>query len=222
MRVTGGRLLRGVLAATALGWAAIGLLLALMIVLPSPKIQILMDIPTILLWLLAVLVEGYSLLLAAYTEGDPRLPPSCGVRDTSVAAVAAFYPPTDLTRYYQTQWPWWKPNLPGIGAIRDFVGGTLESIPDRYRLASPTYHVDPGDPPTFLTHGGEDQWVPPEQSELLANRLEEAGVPHRFIELPGVNHGFEAPWGSWDQQIVRHELEGFLEQRLGRQGPKTR
>ena len=38
---------------------------------------------------------GQRVLLAAYTEGDPRLPPSCGVRDTGVEAVAAFYSLTD-------------------------------------------------------------------------------------------------------------------------------
>lgn len=37
---------------------------------------------------------GYPTLLAAYTEGDPRLPPSCDVSDTGVEAVAAFYSST--------------------------------------------------------------------------------------------------------------------------------
>src|SRR5512144_1294774 len=131
---------------------------------------------------------GLYALLAAYTEGDPRLPPSCDVPDTGVQAVAAFYPPTDLMRLEETQWPWWRPNLlPG--------GGPPD--PERYRrLASPTSHVAPGGPPTFLTHGGADQWVPSEQSEPLANRLEEAGVPRRFIELPGARHGFDAVWGG--------------------------
>lgn len=49
---------------------------------------------------------------------------------------------------------------------------------------------------------------------LLADRLEEAGVPHRLVELPWARHGFDGAWGSWDAQIVRHELGEFLEQRL--------
>jgi acetyl esterase len=156
---------------------------------------------------------GHFALLAAYTEGDPRLPPSCDVPDSGVAAVAAFYPGTDFTRPDETQSPWWRPSLGS--SVRDSTGGAADYVAegDR-RLASPTSHVDPKDPPTFLTHGGLDQWSPPEQSVLLADRLEQAGVPHRLIELPGARHGFDGAWGSWDTQIVRHELGEFLEQRL--------
>jgi acetyl esterase/lipase len=71
--------------------------------------------------------------------------------------------------------------------------------------------VDRGDPPTFLAHGSEDQWVPPEQSEVLADRLEQAGVPHRLIDVPGANHGFDVVWGGWGTQVVRDQLEAFLE-----------
>jgi acetyl esterase len=156
---------------------------------------------------------GLFALLAAYTEGDPRLPPSCDVPDTGVEAVAAFYAPTDFTRLDETQGPWWRPNLGS--SVRDSTGGAPDFVAegDR-RLASPISHVDPRDPPTFLTHGGQDQWSPPEQSQLLANRLEEAGVPHRLIELPWARHGFDGAWGSWDAQIVRHELKEFLENEL--------
>jgi acetyl esterase len=156
---------------------------------------------------------GLFALLAAYTEGDPRLPPSCDVPDTGVEAVAAFYAPTDFTRLDETQGPWWRPNLGS--SVRESTGGAPDFVAegDR-RLASPISHVDPRDPPTFLTHGGQDQWSPPEQSQLLANRLEEAGVPHRLIELPWARHGFDGAWGSWDAQIVRHELKEFLENEL--------
>jgi acetyl esterase/lipase len=155
---------------------------------------------------------GLFALLAAYTEGDPRLPPSCDVPDGGVEAVAAFYAPTDL-RLDETQGPWWRPNLGS--SVRDSTGGAPDFVAegDR-RLASPTSHVDPGSPPTFLTHGGLDQFVSPEQSVLLADRLDEAGVPSRLVELPWARHGFDGAWGSWDAQIVRHELGEFLEQRL--------
>lgn len=155
---------------------------------------------------------GHVALLAAYTEGDPRLPPSCDGPDTGVEAVAAFCPPTDLMRLDETQWPWWRPSL--ASSVKDSTGTDVDYVAagDR-RLASPISHLDPGDPPTFLVHGSQDQISPSEQSMLLANRLE-AGVPHRLIELPGARHGFDGAWGGWDSQIVRHELEGFLEHPL--------
>ena len=62
--VTGRTLLQGALAATALGWAAVGLVLALMSVLPTPNLGLLG--PNLVLDLLAMFVHGYSLWLAAF------------------------------------------------------------------------------------------------------------------------------------------------------------
>jgi acetyl esterase/lipase len=164
---------------------------------------------------------GHFALLAAYTAGDPRLAPSCDVPDTRVEAVAAFYPGTDFTRPDEMQPPWWRPNLGG--SVRDSTGTDVDYVAegDR-RLASPVSHVGPGDPPTFLAHGGQDQWSPPEHSELLANRLAEADVPHRLLRLPGARHAFDVAWGSWNQQILRHELGEFLEHRLDGRDPDAR
>ncbi len=157
---------------------------------------------------------GWFALLAAYTAGDRRLPPSCDVPDTGVGAVAAFYAPTDFTRLDDTPGPWWRPNLGS--SVKDPTGGASDFVARAdTRLASPTSHLDRGDPPTFLTHGSQDQWSPPEQSVLLANRLEQAGVRHRFVELPGARHGFDGAWGGWNAQIVRRELEQFLEPPAG-------
>jgi hypothetical protein len=53
-----------------------------------------------------------------------------------------------------------------------------------------------------------------EQSELLANRLEKAGVPHRFIKLPWARHPSTPPGAAGGSQTVRHELGEFLEKEL--------
>jgi acetyl esterase/lipase len=156
---------------------------------------------------------GHLSLLAAYTQGNPRLPPSCETGDTSVAAVVGFYSPTDLTPLC--------PDVDDECALQPFTGATPATNPDRYRLVSPISHVDSSDPPTFLVQGGRDSFTPPGQSPLLARRLEEAGVEHRLLELPYAQHGFDLSWGGWGSQITRPELERFLEQHLGRQSPKT-
>lgn len=151
---------------------------------------------------------GLAALLTAYTDGDPQLPPSCDVQDTGVEAVAAFYAATDQAGLDEWQPPWWRPSLGDPG------GESTASEEEPFLFTSPTSHVDPADPPTFLTQGGADQVTPPEQAELLANRLEDEGVPHRLVRLPGARHGFDGPWGGWDTQIVRHELRQFLENEL--------
>lgn len=92
-----------------------------------------------------------------------------------MTAVVAFHAPTDLSRLASMGY------LPGID---EFVGGTLGAVPGRYRELSPGSQVAPGDPPTSLVYGGDDQTVPPGQSRLLGERLRQAGVPHRLVELP--------------------------------------
>ncbi len=147
---------------------------------------------------------GHLALLTAYTEGAFALPPGCQVRKeqgTVVAAVAAFYPPTDLARLS---------SLDYLGGMDRFLGGTRGVFPERYRLSSPVARVDSGDPPTFLVHGGDDEIVPSGESELLAGRLREASVSHRLVELPWANHTFDFLWGGWGSQITRFALDEFL------------
>lgn len=161
---------------------------------------------------------GHLALLAAYSEGDDRLPSSCGTGDAGVAAVAAFYPPTDLRRLYEMEWPWSSPNVVGLESTTRFLGGTPGAVPGRYRISSPTNHVRPGAPPTFLVHGAADRVVPAEQSRLLAGRLQEAGAPYRYLELPWANHSFDhasdLSWGGSGAQITRSALGEFLERHL--------
>ncbi len=151
---------------------------------------------------------GHLALLAAYTEGRVAPTPGCAARsvqDTGVAAVAAFYPPTDLVRLSSMGY---------LGGMDRFLGGSRGEFPERYRLLSPIYRVDADDPPTFLAYAGDDQIVPPGESELLGERLQEAGVPHNLVELPWANHTFDFLWGGWSSQITRSSLKAFLESRL--------
>jgi hypothetical protein len=79
---TGRRFARSVLTTTALGWAALGL----MIVLPTLVVQFPLSLARDLL---AVLVEGYSLLLAAFAVlgiGLAALARRAGFRMTSLVA----------------------------------------------------------------------------------------------------------------------------------------
>jgi acetyl esterase/lipase len=151
---------------------------------------------------------GQLALLTAYTGGRAATAPGCAARDntdTGVAAVVAFYPPTDLQRLSSMGY---------LGGMDGFLGGPPGSVPGRYRNLSPVSHVDPGDPPTLLVHGGDDRTVPPGQSELLGERLREAGVPHRLVGLPWANHTFDFLWGGWSSQIARYSLKNFLKSHL--------
>ncbi len=57
--------------------------------------------------------------------------------------------------------------------------------------ASPVTHVTPWAPPFLVQHGTADWVVPFDQSELLAARLREAGVPVELEAVHGAGHIFD-------------------------------
>lgn len=56
-------------------------------------------------------------------------------------------------------------------------------------LTSVEQQVDEDYPRTFLWCGTADSVVSPENSRMLAARLEDKGVEYRMVEYPGVEHG---------------------------------
>ena len=220
----GRRKTKWVAVAAALSWAVLGLLCAQVLALPHPFLpppsfaELLGRIPATTRpdRFIIMLFKETSLLLTAYEEKRGATAPGCAARDvqdTGVAAVVAFYSPTDLVRLSSMGY---------LGGMDGFVGGSLGTVPERYLHLSPVSHVDPGDPPTFLAHGGDDRTVPPGQSELLGVRLREAGVPHRLVELPWANHTFDFLWGGWGSQITRYSLKAFLDSNLKPRRSKRR
>jgi acetyl esterase/lipase len=71
--------------------------------------------------------------------------------------------------------------------------------------ASPTTHVRPDSPPFLFVHGDADWLVPIKQSELLAERLAEAGVATDLIRVPGAGHIFDG--ASNIDELVRRSVD---------------
>ncbi|WP_371527406.1 alpha/beta hydrolase [Streptomyces sp. NBC_01283] len=148
---------------------------------------------------------GNLALAAAYTEGDDRVPASCAVRDSSVAGVISLYGPTDMGRLIAGT------ALRGDPMIPRLMGGSAKAVPARYLLGSPAKLVRTDVPPTLLLHGSADRAVPVAQARELARRLEAAGAPATYVELPWADHCFDVNWGGWGSQIARSAISRFLD-----------
>lgn len=136
-------------------------------------------------------------LLAAYRAGRDTVPDGCG-RPATVRGVISLYGPTDLARDYRV--PSDPDLINGSAAIADFLGGTPDSAPALYALATPQRSVDRAVPPTLLIHGLADQIVKPFNSEALAAVLSQQGNAVALVELPWSGHGFDAvSWGLGGQ-----------------------
>jgi acetyl esterase/lipase len=156
---------------------------------------------------------GHLVLMAAYTAAESDLPASCQTQtktaDSSVDAVIALYPPTDLA------WAYAHPgNLHAADSpkkLRAFLGDSPDREPDRYRALSPTERVTAAAPRTLLVQGGRDQFVPPEQMDRLAARLVTLGVPHDTLLVPWAQHAFDFVPGSFGSQILEATVRRFLD-----------
>jgi acetyl esterase/lipase len=73
------------------------------------------------------------------------------------------------------------------GVVQRFLGGTPESVPDRYAAASPAERLPLG-VPLLLTHGGRDDVVPPVMSERFAAAARTAGDEVELVLEPGEDH----------------------------------
>lgn len=95
--------------------------------------------------------------------------------------------------------------LTHIGTRKNLIG--TAPTDEIVYLASIENHIAKDFPRTFLWCGSADSLVPPENSRMLAARLKANGVPHCFIEYPGVDHGVGLGKGlaceGWIKEAVR-------------------
>jgi len=121
-----------------------------------------------------------------------------------VQAVVSMYGPTDLADLVTGRH---LSNDP----VRQLLGQYLPDWSARARAASPLEHVSPDDSPTLLVHGSDDRWLPLEQSQRMADRLSQAGVPNRLIVVPGARHGFELVVEFPETRDLLPEILAFLD-----------
>lgn len=120
-----------------------------------------------------------------------------------VQAAAVLYPPTDCLNWGVT-----GGNMIGMGDLLKAAGvygafdfriwnsktRTLDFVKDSSernkigREISPIYAITPDDPPVFIIHGDADKTVPIQQSKTFIDKLNQAGVPNKFIIKPGGDH----------------------------------
>ena len=98
--------------------------------------------------------------------------------------------------------------LPQVGVVQDFVGGTLDAVPQLYADASPITHVAPGDPPYLIIAGDDDWFVDIDaQARPMRAALEAAGTETHFLEIPGGGHVWNRGANDADWEIPLTSIE---------------
>ncbi len=151
-----------------------------------------------------------SLMLGtAGTDGDAKAADPVDRVSSRVQAVACFFPPTDFLNYG-------KPGVKSLGiepehrfkapfdfreqdpVSKIFKPVDIETREKICKDCSPIYHVTKDDAPTLILHGDADTLVPLQQSEIIVDRFNDAGVPVELIVKKGAGHGL---WPSMPEDL---------------------
>ena len=123
---------------------------------------------------------------------------------TRVAAVVAFYAPSDLD--------------PAVGAVLSQDGnpqGRYAALRFDYqkhgREVSPIHHITSDDPPTLILHGDKDATVPVKEAHSFQKAFQAKGVETSVIIFPGAGHSFEEP----DARRAAQALGEWFSKHLG-------
>lgn len=149
---------------------------------------------------------GHLATLAAFTpaQADPESKdPAERQHDTSVAAVAVFFPPTDFVE--------WKPGealnrvflsylFTGAenGASERFAKMPREELEKMAKAVSPLHRYRSSSVPLLTIHGDADPVVHVSQSEKLVRKITESGGTAELIIKAGGAH----PWPTIHEEVV--------------------
>jgi acetyl esterase/lipase len=140
---------------------------------------------------------GHLALLLGTTadSGDPSASDPALRESSRVAAVVAYFPPTDLARF----------------ANRRFFPATAALTEAEAAQYSPIRFVSPSAAPSLIVHGDADEAVPIVEGETMHAALAKAGVPASFLRIAGAGHAF----GGADLERVNAAMVQWFERHLG-------
>jgi len=100
-----------------------------------------------------------------------------------------------------------------IEAMKQFIGGTPDEMPEKYDELSSIKRIDGKTPATLLLHGTEDRCVSHEQAVAFYSRLREVGVHAELAIYEGKPHAWfnKEP----DKTKTLKRMEKFLVSRFG-------
>ena len=146
-------------------------------------------------------------VIGYYNAGDNRLESKVAVERGPIAAAAREM----LTGLIES---WSGSKIPADDEwSRQFLGGEPSEWPEMYRQVSPITHVGPNTPPTLQIAGEHDVYVSEAQAgPALHRRLQEAGAPSVYVELPRTDHAFDMffPEISPAAQSALYDVDRFL------------
>ena len=164
------------------------------------------NIDTTKLGLTGASAGGHLATLAALTPvaSDPTAKNKLDRHDTSVAAVAVFFPPTDFIEWRDGKMVDLKVLSPllavGASSAKEGVlhGKSDEELLEMAKAISPLYQVRKPTVPFLLIHGDADEVVPLSHSQKLVKAIQSSGGSAELIVKEGGGH----PWLTMPVEVA--------------------
>jgi len=123
-----------------------------------------------------------------------------------VQAVCDYFGPTDFLKI--ADFPSSMNHTAVDSPESKLIGGAILENKEACRRANPITYVTKNDPPFLLVHGDADPLVPHNQSELLYEALQKAGVEAKIHIVKGGGHG------GFKDPAIEKMVEEFFDKHL--------
>ncbi|MBI3510674.1 MAG: alpha/beta hydrolase [Bacteroidetes bacterium] len=140
---------------------------------------------------------GQIALVSAYSFHDPK-----------IKGVISFYAPADMVWGGRIKGNPWVLNTDKVFA--DYLGGSIDEVPQKYSESSSCEYVDANSPPTLLVHGEIDAMVSFRHSIRLQKKLDEFHVKNYLLDLPDATHGCDYNINGPSGQLSTYAVEEFI------------
>lgn len=127
-------------------------------------------------------------------------------QSSTVQVTIDFCGPTDLILEVQTYPQWEQPDAPET----ELLGGQVLLNKAKAEVANPLNYIDSKDGPFLIYHGTADDVVPTNQSQVLYDALQKAGVSAKLTWLQGAGHD----GSEFRTTAIGNEIASFLDQIL--------
>jgi acetyl esterase/lipase len=132
---------------------------------------------------------GHLAALVGTASNVPELEGNGGWESVSshVQAVCDWFGPTDFLKMgdFPSKLDHNSPDSPEARLL----GGPIHTKPKEAERANPISYITKNTPPFLIMHADNDPVVPFNQSQLLFNALQKAGVEASLVVVPGGGHG---------------------------------
>jgi acetyl esterase/lipase len=140
---------------------------------------------------------GQIALMAGYTP-----------HNKNIKGIISFYAPADMEWGARVKTNDWVLDVKKV--LKDYVGGTIDQIPEKYTACSAPPCVNADVPPTLLIHGPNDAMVSFYHSVRLKKKLDKDHVQNYLLELPTATHGCDYNINGPSGQVSTFAIERFI------------